>query len=82
LFVRGTDATIRHEWFSGGGYSGWESLGGTFTSAPAVAAMDNDHLDVYGTSTNGHLFHKGWTNETGWPAGWDQKAGAPPVAIV
>lgn len=39
----------------GQGWSGWESLGGTLTSAPTVSSWQNNRLDVFGRGTDMHF---------------------------
>ena len=34
VFARGTDNGLWHTWWNGGGWSGWQSLGGTLTQGP------------------------------------------------
>jgi hypothetical protein len=46
----------------------WYSLGGVFTSGPAVASWGVNRLDVFARGGDNALWHKAWTG-TGW-SGW------------
>jgi hypothetical protein len=65
VFVRGTDSALWHRWYDGG-WSGWERLGGTLTSAPAAVSWSNGRIDVFAAGTDSALWHKwydgGWSN--------------------
>ena len=41
--------------------TGWEALGGTFDSAPAVASWGSDRLDIFGLGTDNSMYHKALT---------------------
>ena len=62
-------------------WSGWESLGGVLTSAPAVAAWNYGRLDVFVKGTDNALWHKWY--QGGWSS-WESLGGvltsAPAVA--
>jgi hypothetical protein len=51
---------------------GWESLGGTLTSDPAVASWSSGRLDVFVRGTDNALWHKWFQN--GW-SGWESLGG-------
>jgi hypothetical protein len=55
------------------------SLGGVFTSPPAVAATANDRIDVFGLGTDYSVYHKTWTRgRTGaeqWTPDWENLGG-------
>ena len=51
---------------------GWESLGGTLTSDPAVASWSSGRLDVFARGTDNALWHKWFQN--GW-SGWESLGG-------
>ena len=60
----------------------WESLGGEFTSAPAVCSWGPGRLDVFGRGTDNALWHK-WFTDGEW-RGWTSLGGtltAPPAAV-
>jgi hypothetical protein len=38
--------------------TGWEALGGTFTSPPAVASWASNRLDIFGLGTDSQMYHK------------------------
>jgi hypothetical protein len=60
---------------------GWESLGGTLTSAPAVSSWSTGRLDVFVRGTDSRLWHKWFQN--GW-SGWESLGGvltSEPAAV-
>ncbi|RKH80162.1 hypothetical protein D7Y21_32645 [Corallococcus sp. AB045] len=60
----------------------WDSLGGGFTSAPAVASRGVNRLDVFGRGLDNQLYHREWDG-TGW-IGWTPHAGiitSDPAAV-
>jgi hypothetical protein len=54
-------------------WSGWESLGGSLTSGPAVASWASGRLDVFGVGTDSSLIHK-WYDGSSWH-GWESLGG-------
>lgn len=62
--------------------SDWESLGGGFTSAPAVCSWRSGRLDVFGRGEDFTLWHK-WFAGGQW-SDWETLGGAltsPPAAV-
>jgi hypothetical protein len=60
----------------------FESLGGGFTSSPAVSSWDANRLDVFARGLDGQLYHAGW-NSTSW-SGWQPLGGglkSAPAAV-
>ena len=53
-------------------WSGWESLGGVLTSAPAASSWAANRLDVFVRGTDNALWHKWWQNA--W-SGWESLGG-------
>jgi hypothetical protein len=53
--VRWTDGTIRYRSTTSTGWTAWTSLGGSFTSAPAIASPAPGRLDVMARATDGRL---------------------------
>jgi hypothetical protein len=53
--VRWTDGTIRLRSSTASGWGDWTSLGGNFTSAPAIASPAPGRLDVVARGTDGQL---------------------------
>jgi hypothetical protein len=89
VFGVGADRAIWHRYYaSGSGWTEWRSLGGVFTSKPAVASWAPGRLDVFGRGTDGALWHT-WCdgvncNNNAW-AGWEYMGGyilGNPVAIA
>jgi len=71
VFGRGSDNALWHKWYTtSGGWSGWESLGGTLSCSPTVASWGTNRLDVFACDTSNHLTHKyfngGWSS---WESG-------------
>src|SRR2546423_5446837 len=54
-------------------WSGWEDLGGVIVTGPAVSSWSPGRLDVFGTGTDNHLWHK-WWNGSYW-SGWENLGG-------
>jgi hypothetical protein len=90
VFVRGTDNAIWHKWFDanpgGGGWSGWESLGGNMTSDPDASSFESGRLDVFARGENGELMHKWFPTYGGGWSGWESlggelAAGSGPSAV-
>jgi Repeat of unknown function (DUF346)/IPT/TIG domain len=71
LFVRGTDNGVWHKWFDTTSWGGWEGLGGTLTTAPAVSATEVGDLEVFGLGNDPgrSLMHLPYFNRwLGWRA--------------
>ncbi|MGH7230343.1 MAG: hypothetical protein ACREJU_03180, partial [Nitrospiraceae bacterium] len=86
VFGVGTDGAMYHKAWDGiwrPSPSGWEHLGGIFTSPPAVVARGPNRLDLFGLGTDRSLFHTAWTPNTGWTS-WERLEGAftSPPAVV
>jgi hypothetical protein len=56
---------------SGSQSRGWSSLGGEFTSGPAVASWAAGRLDVFARGTDNALRHR-WCDGSNWSDGWEQ----------
>src|SRR5436190_2026162 len=62
--------------------SEWESLGGSFTSAPAICSWGVGRLDVFGRGEDFALWHK-WFDGAKW-SDWEALGGSltsPPTAV-
>src|SRR5262245_54521221 len=88
LFGTGTDGAMWHKAWNGSAWLpsvlGWERLGGTFTSPPAVASWGQNRLDPSGTGTDGAMWHKAWNGSAWIPSalGWERLGGtftSPPT---
>ncbi|KAF2813887.1 fucose-specific lectin [Mytilinidion resinicola] len=55
--------------FSGGWSSDWVSLGGVFTSPPAIVSWGPNRLDVFAIGSDGAMWRKAWGGNN--PTGWD-----------
>jgi hypothetical protein len=53
-------------------WSSWEDLGGVLVAGPTVSWSAN-RLDVFGTGTDNHMWHK-WWNGSSW-SGWEDLGG-------
>jgi uncharacterized protein YvpB len=74
VFVPGTDGAIWFKGWDGAAWSGWSSLGGPFTGAPAVASWGPGRVDVFTTGLDQQLWHR-WFAGGGW-SGWESLGGA------
>ena len=72
LFARGPDNSLLHRWWTGGGWSGWESLGGVLASAPAAVSWGPGRIDVFVRGTDDAVWHKWYAG--GW-SGWESLGG-------
>jgi hypothetical protein len=63
VFVRGTDNGLWHRWYWGG-WSGWESFGGTLTWGPAAGSKGSGQLDVITKAGDSALYRKSWTGSS------------------
>lgn len=83
LFIRGTDDALWYNSHNGSTWSGWESLGGTLTSGPAVASTLIGQLDVFARGDKGQLIHNSYFGDwSGWETlGGDIKAGSSPAVV-
>lgn len=52
----------------------WESLGGSVTSSPAIAAESYNHMDMVARGSDGALYYRSWSSTSGW-GGWGPVAG-------
>lgn len=75
LFACGTDGQLYKNAYSTGAWSGWGSLGGALTSAPAACAQDADHMSVVVRGTGNTINYISWTNGPGWST-WSSLAGS------
>jgi len=78
VFVRGSDGAMHTRHWDGTGWSGWQSLGGGFKSAPAAVSWGVGRIDVFGVGLDGALWHS-WASGGGsgtllW-AGWHSLGG-------
>jgi hypothetical protein len=55
-------------------WNGWEDLGASITSAPAVTAWSPDRLDLFAGRNDGQLAHRTW-NGTHWSQ-WESLGGS------
>jgi hypothetical protein len=74
VFGVGSDGELRHNWWQGGPWSGWGSLGGGLASAPAAVSWAAGRLDVFAVGTDSALWHNWWHGGPGW-GGWQTLGG-------
>jgi hypothetical protein len=60
VFVRGEDNALWTNWFEGGEWHTWHSLGGNLASDPGVASWGPGRLDVVARLANGTVQHWWW----------------------
>jgi hypothetical protein len=90
IFGLGTDHAMYHKAWNGSAWlpsqSGWDGLGGIFTSPPAVASWSANRLDIFGLGTDSAMYHKAWNGSAWLPSqsGWEGLGGifASPQAAV
>jgi Repeat of unknown function (DUF346) len=75
VFARGANSRLIHKWFANDAWSGWEDLGGTLTTAPAVASWGRTRVDVFAVDDRDRLVHK-WFTDGRW-SGWEQLGQMP-----
>lgn len=52
LWAIGADQTLYHTWWDGPSYGGWESLGGSFATAPSVVSWNTGRFDIVGLNAS------------------------------
>ena len=57
--------------------TGWEPLGGVFTSPAAAVAWSANRLDIFGLGTDYQMYHKYWDGNQWGPSatGWEPLGG-------
>jgi len=86
LEVFGLDSSLYHKWWNAsGGWSGYETLGGTFIYYPTALSFPSNNLHLFGVGSDSATWHKyydGKWNPTG--TGWTSLGGVcltPPVVV-
>jgi hypothetical protein len=79
VFARASDGAIWHAACSSSctalsNWSGWESLGGYFSSGPAAVAWSAGRIDIIGAGGDTTLYHKDYDWCCGW-SGWESLGG-------
>ncbi len=65
---------VRHKWWDGQRWGGWESLGGSFpSSTPSSVSWGENRLDIFSVGNNGAVWHKWWDGRR-W-GGWESLGG-------
>jgi hypothetical protein len=77
LFVVGYQNGLYQTWWNPSGWQGWHPLGGTCTSDPAVASMNERHCQVFVRGTDNCIHHRWWWSDSGW-SNWYQLNGTVP----
>jgi hypothetical protein len=88
----GTKNDMYHKFWDGKAWSpsgkDWESLGGTWVSAPAISSFDGPNLvDLFAVGTDNQMYHRYLDTKGNWqPSNWEAMAGtfisAPTVACL
>jgi hypothetical protein len=83
VFARDGSNRLIHRWYAYGAWStGWESLGGTLSSAPTAVSWAPGRIDVFARGSSNQLIHR-WYAAGSW-SGWEDLGGvlssAPDVA--
>jgi hypothetical protein len=84
LFGLGLDYAMYHKqlWGDPADHPGpWQSLGGSFTSAPAAIVLGG-HIHVFGLGTDYAMYHRAWNGT--WSPGWERLGGffsSAPVVV-
>lgn len=80
LMVKDKDNALLYKSRSSDNWTAWQNMGGKIKSRPAIISMGGDHLEIFGTGTDGALYHK-WlqpgsslTTGRNW-SGWESLGG-------
>jgi hypothetical protein len=73
VLATGSDRAAWHIAWTGAAWSPWQSLGGGFTSAPALASWGPSRLDGVARGEDNALWHIAW-NGSAW-TGWESAGG-------
>jgi hypothetical protein len=71
-FARGTDFAMWHRWWNGGalstggGWRGWETLGGNIWSAPECVSWGVDRIDCFALGSDNLMWHRWWRAGPSW----------------
>ena len=71
VFLVASDSALWHNWqvnTTGGGWSGWQSMGGSLQMLPGVGRNGDGRLEVFSVGTDSALWHVWQVNTTG--GGW------------
>ena len=63
--------------------TGWQPVGGCFTSAPAVVKWSSSRIDIFGLGSNRAMYHRAWENGA-WIIDWEGLGGvfdSPPAVV-
>jgi hypothetical protein len=90
IFGLGTDRQMFHKAWTGSAWhpsvSGWEALGGAFSSPPVVVSWGANRLDIFALGLDRQMFHKAWDGNAWFPSatGWEPLGGifSSPPAVV
>ncbi|MSR68381.1 hypothetical protein EXS66_01170 [Candidatus Saccharibacteria bacterium] len=76
VFARGDGDAIYHKYYTryGGGWSGWQSLGGTTKDSPSAVSWGPGRIDLFTRGTDNKLYHK-WYSRPNW-SDWESLGGA------
>ncbi|KAL2264342.1 hypothetical protein VTK26DRAFT_6585 [Humicola hyalothermophila] len=92
VFCKGTDGQAWHRAYDpgsssgGGGWGGWQALGGTVKHHPSACSWDRYHVSVHVSSSDSQCWHRRYDDDggSGW-GGWENLGGyldGPPRAVT
>lgn len=89
-YYTGDDGYIYQLSWDSYGEATWENVSGEYTfSASPYATSSGDAVALYGTATDGYVYHKGYTGEAGWgewqplnDAAYPAKVDAKPYSVT
>ena len=79
IFVRGTDQSVAHKYWTGSAWGGFEGLGGYISGSPKFVSWGANRLDGFVRGSDGALWHESWDGSAwhGWESLGGQIVGEP-----
>ena len=78
------DGRASVNYFNGASWEGWKSLEGVFTSSLVATSWGPDSVAVFGLGTTKTLYHRFYSDGSGWSTSWKNLSGeflSEPAAI-
>jgi hypothetical protein len=72
-FVRATDQSVAHKYWTGSAWGGFEGLGGSITGSPRYVSWSSNRLDGFVRGADGALWHQAYDSGTWY--GWESLGG-------
>jgi hypothetical protein len=80
VFAKASDGQLRHRWWDGQRWNGWDPFAGSPSSGPGVTSAAAGQLDVFSLTANGRAQHRAYAGRWGdWLALSGQWASDPGV---